>query len=93
MRRYLLPNGLISTSRAARTCWQPAPASLIRSTVFALAIAAFFAQTSGLAQPPAEPLPYARGFLVTGDYAVGGVDLREATHLDCRTASRRLRFR
>ena len=51
-----------------------------KGLVFALAIAALFAQTSGLAQPPAESLPYARGFLVTGDYAVGGVDLGEDAH-------------
>ena len=80
MRRYLPSHGLISTSRAARTRLQHAPARLIRSTVFALATAALFAQASGLAQPAAASLPYARGFLVTGDYAVGGVDLREDAH-------------
>jgi Bacterial cadherin-like domain len=37
-----------------------------------------FAQTSGQAQPVSGPLPYSRGFLVTGNYVVSGIDLTES---------------
>src|SRR5688572_8456539 len=44
-----------------------------------------FAQSAGMAQQgggsPGDALAYSRGFLITGDYAVGGVDLREETHI------------
>jgi hypothetical protein len=43
-------------------------------TVLALAFAALAGQTGGQAQS-SDSLRFARGFLVTGDYAVGGVDL------------------
>jgi hypothetical protein len=40
----------------------------------ALGLAAVFAQPAGQAQSQ-DPLPYAGGYLITGDYAVGGVDV------------------
>jgi hypothetical protein len=49
-------------------------------TLFAIVVAALLAQTPGRAQQTAASLPYARGFLLTGDYVVGDVDLREGTH-------------
>lgn len=55
------------------------PPSVFRSkpftaALFAVAIAALAGQTGGQAQSP-NTLPYSRGFLVTGNYVVGGVDL------------------
>ena len=49
------------------------------AAVFAL----LFAQMSGRAAPgdPINTLPYTKGFLVTGDYVIGGVDLNEQDHL------------
>ena len=45
---------------------------------FAILVLLLFAQTTGQAQlPSAPPPPYSKGFLVTGDYVVGGVDLTE----------------
>ena len=50
-----------------------------------LASVTVFAQSAGMAQQgggsPGDALPYSRGFLITGDYATGGVDLREETHI------------
>jgi len=48
------------------------------AAVFAL----LFAQMSGRAAPgdPINTLPYTKGFLVTGDYVIGGVDLNENDH-------------
>ena len=46
----------------------------------ALATAAILLPTPLPAQGTPPSLPYSRGFLVTGDYVVGGIDLREATN-------------
>jgi hypothetical protein len=52
----------------------------VKAGLFALGLAAIFAQIGGEAAPPIPPsppgdaLPYSRSYLVTGDYAVGGVD-------------------
>jgi uncharacterized protein YjbI with pentapeptide repeats len=47
--------------------------------LLALAVAMLFAQAGGNAQAPVplspNPVPYTMGFLVTGDYAVGSVDV------------------
>ena len=51
--------------------------SRVTSAALVAVAALLLTQTGGQAQ---SPLPYSRGFLVTGDYAVGGVDLREDTH-------------
>jgi hypothetical protein len=57
------------------------PSSATFATAALAALVALVMQTSRVhTEQPAASLPYSRGFLVTGDYAVGGVDLREAQH-------------
>jgi hypothetical protein len=58
---------------AVRRC-PPRPAALLS----VLTLAMLFAQTGAHAQlvaSVADPLPYSKGFLVTGDYVVAGVDI------------------
>ncbi len=44
--------------------------------MLAVGLAGLFAQAGGQAQaPPADALPFAKSYLVTGNYVVGGVDL------------------
>ena len=50
--------------------WRSFPAGLL-----SIGLAAIIAQTQGQAQGQ-NPLPYSNGFLVTGNYVVGGVDLQ-----------------
>jgi hypothetical protein len=52
------------------------PKSLAKAG-FALLLVLLFAQTGGQAQVT-DPLTYSRGFLITGNYAVSGIDLTEA---------------
>src|SRR5882757_9437636 len=49
---------------------------LTTATLLAVALVLLFAQTGGRAQT-GDALPYSGGVLVTGNYAVGGVDLTE----------------
>src|SRR5262245_49579788 len=47
-----------------------------QGTILATALAALFAEVPGQAiTPPPDALPYSKGFLVTGNYVVAGVDL------------------
>ncbi len=48
-------------------------------TGLALLLVLLFAQASGRAAAE-DPLPYTKGFLVTGNYVVGGVNLTEQAH-------------
>ena len=63
-----------------QTSWARRAAALV-----SLAAVTVFAQSAGMAQQdggsPGDALAYSRGFLITGDYAVGGVDLREELHV------------
>ena len=63
-----------------RLSWVRRAAALV-----SLASVTVFAQSAGIAQQgggsPGDALAYSRGFLITGDYAVGGVDLREELHI------------
>src|SRR5436190_8629499 len=56
---------------------------IVRRLVPAVALAALVAQTLALAAPAPPPpvlsLPYANGFLVTGNYVSGGIDLESAS--------------
>ncbi len=52
------------------------PRLTLVSASLALLLVVLFAQTRGLAAP-GDVLPYSKGFLVTGNYVVGGVDLVE----------------
>src|ERR1051325_8159182 len=45
------------------------------ATSLSIGLAALFAQRLGYAQTQ-NPLPYSDGFLVTGNYVVGGVDIQ-----------------
>ncbi len=51
------------------------PKSLAKAGL-ALLLVLLFAQVGGRAEP-GDALPYTKGFLVTGNYVVGGVDLNE----------------
>src|SRR5580765_2305333 len=59
---------------------------LARGSILSIALAALFAEVPGHATPLAcpsptcvqDPLPYSKGFLVTGNYVVAGVDLPKA---------------
>src|SRR6266849_1613668 len=47
-----------------------------RAALLSLGLVALFAQTGAHAQiPDAVPLPFSRGYLITGGYVVGGVNL------------------
>ena len=46
----------------------------------ALLLVLLFAQVGGRAEP-GDALPYTKGFLVTGNYVVGGVDVNETNPL------------
>ena len=52
------------------------------STFLAVALVLLFAETGGQAAPgdAVNTLPYSKGFLVTGNYVVGGIDLNEESH-------------
>src|SRR6476646_2576955 len=53
---------------------------LAQGGILSLALAAIFAQVPGQATTVAQdPLPYSKGFLVTGNYVVAGVDLPKAS--------------
>ena len=55
------------------------PKSLAKAGL-ALLLVLLFAQAGGRAAA-GTPLPYTKGFLVTGDYVVGGVDLADSSRL------------
>ncbi len=55
------------------------PQSLAKAGL-ALLLVLLFAQAGGRAQAVDAPLPYTKGFLVTGNYVVGGVDLTETAN-------------
>jgi hypothetical protein len=52
-----------------------ARARAARAIVVALGLAVLFAQLHGHAQVP-DALPYSEGYLITGNYVVGGIDLQ-----------------
>src|SRR5262245_22721299 len=45
-------------------------------------LAALLVQTGGQAQAPGQVLPYFTSYSVVGDYAIGNVDLSQATAAD-----------
>jgi hypothetical protein len=50
-----------------------------KGTILATALGALLAEVPGHATSVAQdPLPYSKGFLVTGNYVVAGVDLPKA---------------
>src|SRR5206468_8765753 len=53
----------------------------VRAAFFALLLATLFAQIGSHAQQGTDALPYTTGYLVTGDYAVGSIDLLPANSL------------
>ncbi len=55
------------------------PRSTLARTALAAAVLLLFVQTSGRAAV-ADDLPFTKGFLVTGNYVVGSVDLNEQTN-------------
>src|SRR5262249_18837768 len=63
--------GLLLTSRSLERSLR---SRRTRAALAALVLAVLFAQMRGQAQL-SDALPYAKGYLVTGDYVVGGVDL------------------
>lgn len=69
----------VTASRTLQTGDPTRRAGTTRNAATLLAIGALsiLMQSGGQA---VATLPYSRSFLVTGDYAVGGVDLREAAH-------------
>src|SRR5262249_5682780 len=57
-------------------------------TILATALAALFAEVPGHATTPGlDPLPYSKGYLVTGNYIVAGVDLPKANGSGAITVS------
>ena len=65
----------IAAARALLSEKNDAPAEAVAAAAgLALALAAVFAQSQGNAQL-SNPLPYSDGFLVTGNYVVGSVDV------------------
>jgi hypothetical protein len=48
---------------------------LTAAALFSIGLVVLMAQQTGHAQQGTDPLPYSGGFLVTGNYVVGGVDL------------------
>ena len=70
--------GIKNRDRSAALRFRMRAASLL-----ALGLAMLFAQTGGYAQAPVplpNPLPYSTGYLVTGDYVVGSVDIIEVSN-------------
>src|SRR5262245_58097437 len=47
----------------------------VRTALLGIGLAAVFAQSGGQAQAPPVSLPYSNGYLVTGNYVAGGVDV------------------
>ena len=65
-------HAMSSTNLAA---WAPRLRRLISAALFAIGLVVLMTQQTGHAQQGTDPLPYTGSFLVTGNYAVGGVDL------------------
>jgi hypothetical protein len=57
----------------------PRGTRLAVAAVSALVIALIFGQSGSHAQTSPGPLPYSRGLLVTGDYAIGGINVTGST--------------
>src|SRR5262245_39178768 len=52
-----------------------------RAALFAVGLATLLAQMTGRAEQATDPLTYSSGFLVTGNYAVGGVDFNNSANV------------
>src|SRR2546422_1626156 len=50
----------------------------VRAATLALLLAIIFAQIGSQAQQGTDALPYTTGYLITGDYVVGSIDLLAA---------------
>ncbi len=78
------PRGTIAalgSPRPSRTAWQRGK---VAAAAFMASLGLWFGGGALVANGGGEPgdaLVYSRGFLTTGDYAVGGVDLREEFHI------------
>src|SRR5262245_9350746 len=55
--------------------WAPRLRRVTAAALFSIGLVVLMTQQTGHAQQGTDPLPYSGGFLVTGNYVVGGVDL------------------
>src|SRR5262252_1560146 len=80
--RFSTTNPINGSSAASRL------KKLSQGGILSLALGALFAQVPGHATTVAQdPLPYSKGYLVTGNYVVAGVDLPKANASGAITVS------